>query len=126
MAEYPQQPSGREKRFYVGMVTVHDPNDSLYRFTNQETTLDCIREKLCEKLDGYLRIRKVDGKRYLDLVTLQEYGKICEQPIEFGDNLLDYSENVSASELYTCVIPKGRAWKKARSRDWKLMLTSSR
>lgn len=96
-----------KKRFYVGMVTVHDPNDSLYRFTNQETTLDCIREKLCEKLDGYLRIRKVDGKRYLDLVTLQEYGKICEQPIEFGDNLLDYSENVSASELYTCVIPKG-------------------
>ena len=44
---------------------------------------------------------------------LAGYGKICEQPIEFGDNLLDYSENVSASELYTCVIPKGRAWKKS-------------
>lgn len=96
-----------KKKFYVGMVTVHDSNDSLYRYTNQETTLDCIREKLCEKLGGYLRIRKVDGKRYLDLVTLQEYGKICEQYIEFGENLLDYSENVSASDLYTCVIPKG-------------------
>ena len=96
-----------KKKFYVGMVTVHDSNDSLYRFTNQETTLDCIREKLCEKLGGYLRIRKVNGKRYLDLVTLQEYGKICEQSIEFGENLLDYSENVSASDLYTCVIPKG-------------------
>ena len=96
-----------KKRFYVGMVTVHDSNDSLYRFTNQETTLDCIRQKLCEKLNGYLRIRKVNGKRYLDLVTLQEYGKICEQPIEFGENLLDYAENVSASDLYTCVIPKG-------------------
>lgn len=95
------------KRFYVGMVTVHDSNDSLYRFTNQETTLDCIRQKLCEKLNGYLRIRKVNGKRYLDLITLQEYGKICEQPIEFGENLLDYAENVSASDLYTCVIPKG-------------------
>lgn len=96
-----------KKKFYVGMVTVHDSNDSLYRYTNQENTLDCIREKLCEKLGGYLRIRKVDGKRYLDLVTLQEYGKICEQSIEFGENLLDYSENVSASDLYTCVIPKG-------------------
>lgn len=96
-----------KKRFYVGMVTVHDSNDSLYRFTNQETTLDCIREKICEKLNGYLRIRKVDGRRYLDLVTLQDYGKICEQPIEFGENLLDYAENVSASDLYTCVIPKG-------------------
>ena len=96
-----------KKKFYVGMVTVHDTNDSLYRYTNQENTLDCIREKLCEKLGGYLRIRKADGKRYLDLVTLQEYGKICEQSIEFGENLLDYSENVSASDLYTCVIPKG-------------------
>ena len=62
-----------KKKFYVGMVTVHDSNDSLYRFTDQETTLDCIREKLCEKLDGYLRIRKANGKRYLDLITLQEY-----------------------------------------------------
>ena len=102
-----------KKRFYVGMVTVHDSNDSLYRFTNQETTLDAIREKLCEKLDGYLRIRKVNGVRYLDLITLNEYGKICEQPIEFGDNLLDYAENVSASDLYTCVIPKGARLEKS-------------
>lgn len=96
-----------KKKFYVGIVTVHDSNDSLYRFTNQETTLDAIREKLCDRLNGYLRIRKENGKRYLDLVTLEEYGKICEQPIEFGDNLLDYTENISASDLYTCVIPKG-------------------
>lgn len=102
-----------KKRFYVGMVTVHDSNDSLYRFTNQETTLDAIREKLCERLNGYLRIRKVNGVRYLDLVTLNEYGKICEQPIEFGDNLLDYAENVSAGDLYTCVIPKGARLEKS-------------
>lgn len=96
-----------KKRFYVGIVTVHDKNDSLYRFTDHETTLDCIRQKLCEKLGGYIRIRKENGKRYLDLITLQEYGKVCEQPIEFGENLLDYSESTMASELYTCVIPKG-------------------
>lgn len=95
------------KRFYTGIVTVHDSNDSLYRFTNQETTLDCIRKKLCESLGGYLRIRKEDGRRYLDIVSLKEYGKICEQTVEFGENLLDYSENVSAGELYTAVIPKG-------------------
>lgn len=96
-----------KKKFYVGMVTVQDPNDSLYRYTNYEKTLDCIREKLCDKLGGYLRIRKENGKRYLDLVTLQEYGKICEQAIEFGENLLDYAENVSASDLYTACVPKG-------------------
>lgn len=96
-----------KKRFYVGIVTVHDSNDSLYRFTNRETTLDCIREKLCGKLDGYLRIRKTGGKRYLDLVTLQDYGKICEQPVQFGANLLDYVENVSGENIATACIPRG-------------------
>lgn len=96
-----------KKRFYVGIVTVHDSNDSLYRYTNQETTLDCIREKLCDKLDGYLRIRKTGGKRYLDLVTLQDYGKICEQPVQFGANLLDYVENVSGEDIATACIPRG-------------------
>lgn len=95
------------KRFYVGIVTIHDTNDSLYRYTNRETTLDAIREKLVGRLGGYLRIRKVDGVRYLDWITLPEYGKYCEQPIEFGSNLLDYAENCSAENLATAVIPLG-------------------
>lgn len=96
------------KKFYVGIVTVHDSNDSLYRYTNRENTLDSIREKLVEKLGGYLRIRKVDGVRYLDwLATVEEYGKICEQPIEFGTNLLDYTESLSSADLATAVIPLG-------------------
>lgn len=95
------------KRFYVGIVTIHDTNDSLYWYTNRETTLDAIREKLVGRLGGYLRIRKVDGVRYLDWITLPEYGKYCEQPIEFGSNLLDYAENCSAENLATAVIPLG-------------------
>ncbi len=95
------------KRFYVGIVTIHDTNDSLYRYTNRENTLDAIREKLVDRLGGYLRIRKVNGKRYLDWITLPEYGKYCEQPIEFGTNLLDYAENCSAEDLATAVIPLG-------------------
>lgn len=95
------------KRFYVGIVTIHDTNDSLFRYTNRETTLDAIREKLIDKLGGYLRIRKEGGKRYLDWITLPEYGKYCEQPMEFGTNLLDYAENTSSEELATAVIPLG-------------------
>lgn len=95
------------KRFYVGIVTVHDTNDSLYRYTNRESTLDAIREKLVDRLGGYLRIRKEGGVRYLDWITLPEYGKYCEQPIEFGTNLLDYAENCSAEDLATAVIPLG-------------------
>lgn len=95
------------KKFYIGTVTIHDSNDSLYRYTNRETTLNAIREKLIDKLGGYLRIRKVNGRRYLDYVALEDYGKYCDQPIEFGMNLLDYSENVSASDIATAVLPLG-------------------
>lgn len=96
-----------KKRFQVGVVTVTDPNDSIYRFTNREDTLTCLREKLCESLSGYLRVRKVDGVRYLDLVKIQDYGTTCEQPIEFGENLLDYACNTSGVELVTAIIPLG-------------------
>lgn len=95
------------KRFEIGIVTVTDSNDSIYRFTNRETTLDAIRDKLCDRLNGYLKIRKENGIRYLDFLTLDDYGKKCRQAIEFGSNLLDYAENISASDIATAVIPLG-------------------
>lgn len=95
------------KQFKLGIVTVTDNNDSIYRFTNYETTLDAIREKLCESLNGYLKIRKENGERYLDFLTLDDYGKKCNQTVEFGVNLLDYAENLSASDIATAVIPLG-------------------
>lgn len=95
------------KRFTLGVVTVQDQNDSIYHYTNYETTLDAMREKLCDTLDGYLRIRKSDGVRYLDLVRLQDYGRTCEQPIEFGYNLLEYSTNTSGTNIATACLPLG-------------------
>ena len=38
------------KKFYVGIVTVTDTNDSLYRYTNFENTFDCISDKLVGRL----------------------------------------------------------------------------
>ena len=95
------------KKFYTGIVTIHDSNDSIYRFTDRESTLDAIREKLVKKLGGYLRIRKSGGKRYLDWISLEQYGKYSSQPIEFGENLLDYAENLSAADVATAIIPLG-------------------
>ncbi|MGF0064253.1 phage tail protein [Lachnospiraceae bacterium SGI.085] len=97
----------KEKRFEVGAVTVKDSNDSIYRFTNREDTLTDLRDKLCDQLSGYLRIRKVDGTRYLDLVTLEDYGKVCAQPIQFGYNLLDFTCGTSGTDIATAVIPLG-------------------
>ncbi|POP32504.1 hypothetical protein C3B58_11655 [Lactonifactor longoviformis] len=96
-----------KKKFYTGIVSVSGSNENISVNTNNETTLDCIREILCDRTHGYLRIRKNNGKRYLDLVDLKNYGKICEQPVRFGNNLLDYLENVSGSDIATACIPRG-------------------
>lgn len=95
------------KKIYLGQVSITDANDSLYRYTNFETTLKAIREKLVEQLGGYLRLRHENEKLYLDWITLEEYGKYCEQSIEFGLNLLDYSESRTAENIVTALIPLG-------------------
>lgn len=95
------------KKIYLGIVTVKDANDSLYRYTNRENTLKVIREKLVDTLGGVLRLRHENDRLYLDWINLEEYGKYCEQPIEFGLNLLDYSESVSAENIATALIPLG-------------------
>lgn len=96
-----------DKKFRPGKVTVTDPNDSLYRFTNFEDTLTDIRDKLCDSLNGYLRIRKSEGNRYIDLLRLDDYGKYSDQPIKFGYNLLDFVKKDSGEAIYTALIPLG-------------------
>ena len=96
------------EQFAVGLVTVSDPNDNVYRFTNYETTLTALRDDLCASLGGFLRIRyDHHGVRILDLVTIEDYGNSNGQIIEFGENLLDYAEGMSAEEIATQCIPLG-------------------
>lgn len=93
------------KSFKVGAVTVVDNNDSLYRYTNYETTLKCISDKLLNRLGGHIRIRKVNGVKYIDY--LADYEGQGDQTIEFGKNLLDFSQTIDASDLATAIIPLG-------------------
>lgn len=93
------------KRFTVGVVTVTDPNDSLYRYTNFESTYEAIKDKLLDRLGGHLRIRKENNVRYLDY--LQDYPSVNTQTIEFGKNLVEFSKNFNASELVTAIVPLG-------------------
>lgn len=98
---------GADKQFKVGVVTVTDKNDSLYRYTNFEKTIECINNKLIDRLGGHLRIRKEDGVRYLDY--LADYTNTNEQVINFGENLLDFTESYDLSELATVILPLGKS-----------------
>lgn len=95
------------KQFVVGRVTVTDSNDSLYRYSNYEDTRTSFKEKLTSRLGGHLVIRHEDGLRILDYLSDEDYYSKNTQGIRFGKNLLDFSRNMDASDLVTCVIPLG-------------------
>lgn len=97
-----------KKKIMLGRVTVTDPNNSLYRFTNYETTMEVIMTKMVDKLGGYLKLRREEDLLYLDYLRLEEMGKATEQSIEFGVNLLDYTEDLSAEDITTAIIPLGK------------------
>ena len=94
------------KKYEIGQVISSE--QQIYRYTNREDTLTDIREKLCTPLNIYIKVRKVSGKRYIDLVPLENHGQFCKQEIQFGENLLDYSNNTNASDIATCCIPLGK------------------
>ena len=96
------------KRFSMGYTTVTSGYDRSAKVTDRNTTLDALREQLVGNLGGCLRIRKQNGTRYLDYVTLSDYGSANRQGINFGENLLDYSETLTASDIVTCIVPLGK------------------
>ena len=93
------------KQFTVGNVTVTDPNNYILRYTNYESTLDCINTKLIEKLEGHVRVRYLNGTRYIDY--LADYETECLQTIEFGKNLADFTKNMDVTDFATVLVPKG-------------------
>jgi hypothetical protein len=93
------------KRFIVGSVTVTDPNDNLYRYSNYEKTWHTIEEKLIGRLGGYIRTRRFNGNRYIDYID--NYLNINNQAIDFGKNLLDLKQYVKGEDIATAIIPLG-------------------
>ena len=95
------------KHFTVGRVTVEDANDSLYRFSNWETTRETLKDKLSDRLGGHFVVRHESGVRYLDYLDDDDYYSRCTQQIKFGKNLLSFARNFDATDLATCIIPLG-------------------
>lgn len=93
------------KQFTVGAVTVEDSNDSLYCYTNMESTMNCLKEDLVDDLGGFFRIRHEGGVRYLDY--LAENPNTNSQVIKLGKNLMDFVSNIDSSDIATAIIPLG-------------------
>lgn len=94
---------GANRQFVLGAVTVVDENFPTY-YTNYEKTMELLNA-LVETYGGHLRVRKVDGVRYLDY--LEDYPDTCSQVIQFGSNLIDFTRNWDSTEYATAIVPLG-------------------
>lgn len=117
-----------EKRFEVGTINVdnreiiirgqsdetEDPETGEFDYrqiainsTTSEwsTTYDHIVSCIIEYCGGYLRTRRIGNQSYIDL--LLNYGNNAAQPIEFGTNMLDLTEEATAEDVFTVLIPIG-------------------
>lgn len=91
-------------QFQLGIVTV-DGGNSLYRYTNYNTTMTEINEDLIKDFGGYLRVRHDSGVRYIDYLDASPH--TSSQVIRIGKNLLDLSKTISSADICTCLIPLG-------------------
>ena len=91
------------RRFTLGAVTVVDKNFPTY-YTNHDKTM-AVFNALVEQYGGHLRVRKVNGVRYLDY--LAEYPDTCSQVIQFGSNIIDFTKQWDSTEFATVIVPLG-------------------
>lgn len=95
-----------EKQFKLGMVTVHDSNDSIFCYTNMESTMQCIKADLVDDYGGIIRVRHANGDKYIDYITEKEVNT-NSQVIRLGENLIDYKSNINSMDIATAIIPLG-------------------
>lgn len=96
-----------EQQIKLGQVTVTDPNNYISRSsTDYATTWATITDKLSgSSLGGHLLVRYEADGTYLDY--LKDYPLSNVQSIEFASNLLELTDEIDATEVYTAILPVG-------------------
>lgn len=96
-----------EQQIKLGQVTVSDPNNYIARSnTDYATTWATITDKLSgSSLGGHLLVRYEEDGTYLDY--LADYPLSNLQNIEFASNLLELTDEIDATEVYTAILPVG-------------------
>ncbi len=97
----------QEQQIKLGQVTVSDPNNYITRSnTDYGTTWATITDKLSgSALGGHLLVRYEEDGTYLDY--LADYPLSNVQGITFAENLLELTDQIDATDVYTAILPVG-------------------
>lgn len=96
------------RRFEVGNVTVTNSTEegNITRSSEDyDNTWSIIKEKLIDKLGGYLIVRHVGKHRYIDY--LQEIDLELNQSVKQSINLVNATKEYTSNDLATVILPLG-------------------
>jgi len=119
-----------EKQFTVGYITVDDTDVYIAGQSDEiieqestkfnykqiainsvadewKTSFDYIESCLLDYVGGYLRTRYDEINKITYIDWLKDYYSTSTQLVELGTNILDLTEEVSAEDLFTVLIPIG-------------------
>lgn len=105
LSNHNSQIDDASKHFEIGEITIGGDTQYPFERTSYQDSRSSI-EDIMKLLDGYLRVRRVNGVLYLDM--LDDYDKTVNQSVEFGVNLADITVNDEAEDLFTAVWPVGK------------------
>jgi len=91
------------KAFYIGEINISPT--MVCSSTNYPTTGTEIKNQIIDVYDCIIEAKMIDGYRYLFITD--NGGAQCNQRIEFGENILDYTSKKDASSVVTDLIPVG-------------------
>jgi len=85
-----------------------DSNNYINRSsTDYANTWQVVEDKLLKTLGGVLVLRFENDGDYLDYLADSDLTATSTQQIEFGENLIDITQEVDGTETYTAIIPLG-------------------
>lgn len=101
-----QVSEGRQLK--LGSVTVTDPNNYIQRSSDSpKSTWDAVKDAFYgSSLGGYMYCRYEDDGIYIDYVN--DFSLTNTQPVKLASNLVDLTQEVDGSEVYTAILPQGK------------------
>ena len=95
------------RKILPGEITAVESSTALSRkLDDYNDILSEISDKIVGELNGILEINRRNGVSYLDYKD--PTNQIVDQTIRFGKNLLDLTESIDATNVYTYILPLGK------------------
>lgn len=90
-----------------GNVTMAPDTTVKLKIDSPQSVFDELTSNLVGPNGGYLVIRHANGESYLDY--LNAYDQRSNQVLEFGHNIISIDEYIDASDVFTTIVPYGKA-----------------